>query len=102
MSAGQILAQAWHVMAGGERRDRTCNRTQTTHPEDQGHALGETAASSSRCAGGTCEMTGHIFLAIAGAVLAVMSCAIDSDDAWFPFGLGIILVILGAVGWWTA
>lgn len=47
-------------------------------------------------------MTGHIFLAIAGAVLAVMSCAIDSDDAWFPFGLGIILVILGAVGWWTA
>ena len=47
-------------------------------------------------------MTGHIFLAIAGAVLAVMSCAIDSDDAWFQFGLGIILVILGAVGWWTA
>lgn len=45
-------------------------------------------------------MTGHIFLAIVGAVLAVMSYIID--DAWFPFGLGIILVILGAVGWWTA
>ncbi len=47
-------------------------------------------------------MTGHIFLAIVGAMLAVMSCAIDSDDAWFPFSLGIILVILGAVGWWIA
>lgn len=47
-------------------------------------------------------MNGNIALAIVGFLAIVLSCVSDSDDAWFPFSLGIILIILGAIGWVTA